>query len=113
MPTFLLFKGEKVVETIRGADAGALRSAVAKAEREVGGAGGGFGGGGRRLGGAEGEGASGGLGSADLKDWVWGMSRGRWVETVVRFLGLYVTSLFSFDAMAAAESSPFAVGRRR
>lgn len=33
------------------------------------------------------------------------------IDTIIGFLGLYFTSLFSFDAYAAAENSPFNVHR--
>lgn len=113
MPTFLIFKNGSVSETIRGANPSALRNAVSKAAsgsakatgpvfkskgytlgtaaapgRTVGGGNGGF------LGGL-------GQGGAGLAD------------DMVRFFGLYLTTLFSFDAYAAAESSPFKVGAAR
>lgn len=39
------------------------------------------------------------------------MNRG-FADTVVRFFALYFTSLFTFDAYAAAEASPFNVRNR-
>lgn len=113
MPTFLIFKNGDVSETIRGANPSSLRNAVAKAAsgsatatgpvfqskgytlgtaatpgRAVGGGNGGF------LGGL----GQGGTGLAD---------------DMVRFFGLYLTTLFSFDAYAAANSSPFKIGAAR
>lgn len=108
MPTFLVFTSGSVTDTIRGANPSALRAAVAKAassagkastatfqtqgytlgssstpSRSVGGGGGSF------LGGM-GQGGAGGF-----------------ADDAVRFFGLYLTTLFSFDAYAAAEASPF------
>lgn len=114
MPTFLLIQNSKVTETIRGADAAALRSAVQKALASSGGKGGGaggpgFSGSGRRLGDDSsskkaGTGASWGTG---------GMvgGAGNVADSMVRFMGLYVTTLFSFDAFAAAEASPLAINK--
>jgi thioredoxin 1 len=110
MPTVLVFKSGQVTETIRGANAGALRTAVSKAAADSGGASGSSAGGaafgskGYRLG-NEGDkggrtvaGSAGGLGEV--------------ADSMVRFMGLYLTTLFSFDAYAAAEASPLRVNRR-
>jgi thioredoxin 1 len=116
MPTFLLIQNSKVTETIRGADASALRSAVQKALGSSGRGGGAassgtyFSGSGRRLGddassGKKAGGAS--AGAAGLGNMVGGV--GTVADSMVRFMGLYVTTLFSFDAYSAAEASPLAV----
>ena|ERR1700761_3851099 len=113
MPTFLVFNSGRVTETIRGANAGALRAAVTRASSGSGSSSGGpsgsnFGSKGYRLG-NEGDRktqtvggglpAMGGLGDT--------------ADAMVRFMGLYVTTLFSFDAYAAAEASPLSVRNNR
>ncbi|KAK8434651.1 thioredoxin [Phyllosticta citricarpa] len=138
MPTFLILSPTATIATIRGADAAALRNAVSRAAADAakapakassafqskghvlgnqtpfassstpkssskittGGAAAGTGAG-RRLG-AAGNGGSGGV----------GLRRGGVVDTVARFLGLYVATLFSFDAAASAERSVWSVKRR-
>jgi len=117
MPTFLIFKNGSVIDTIRGANPSALRSAVLKAASDaakgpakssvV------FSSKGHVLGSAGSPAAStrssgtawspgfGSFGSSGLMD------------TVVRFVALYVTSLFSFDGYHAVEQSPFNVKNRR
>lgn len=112
MPTFLVFKSGTVSQTIRGANPSALRSAVAAASSDVGRGsasnGTHFQSKGHRLG-DPGAAASRTGGSAFPA-----ISLGGFTNTLVRFTGLYVTTLFSFDAYAAAEASPFNVknGRR-
>jgi len=107
MPTFLVLKNGQVVETIRGANTSALRTAVSRAASDSG-AGGpstgsSFGSKGYRLG-NEGDkartvgGTGGGLGDV--------------ADSAVRFMGLYLTTLFSFDAYAAADASPLKVNKR-
>jgi len=112
MPTFLIFKNSKVVDTIKGANPSAIRSAVSKASADAskgsaGTSGASFSSKGYKLGSEStpsrpaGNGGSflGGLGATGLAD------------SMVRFFGLYLTTLFSFDAYAAAEASPLAVGQ--
>jgi thioredoxin 1 len=112
MPTFLVFTSGSVTDTIRGANPSALRTAVSRAASASGKAstatfqtkgytlGSGstpsrpVGGGGSYLG---------GLGTAGV---------GGFADDAVRFMGLYLTTLFSFDGYAAAEASPFKVARR-
>lgn len=112
MPTFLVFKSSKVTETLRGANPSALRTAVMKcvADSGPGGASSGnsaFGSKGYRLG-AEGDKTAqrvgGGVGG--------GMSMGG-ADVLVRFVGLYFTTLFSMDAYAAAEGSPLSVQQKQ
>jgi len=118
MPTFLVLKNGTVVETIRGANPSALRSAVSRASsdtgKSAGGSSGAFSSTGYKLGSGPGDsrpvrnGPSfmGGLGA--------GAGAGGFADTAVRFMGLYLTTLFSFDAYSAAEASPFKVsGQRR
>src|ERR1700760_2827271 len=118
MPTFLVFRGSTVTETIRGASASALRNAVSKAAADAGSGatfetkgyrlGGeddkkasssnssntpkpaaksatGTGSGGRKLGAA----ASTGGAAAMMPD------LGGTADSMVRFMGLYLTTLFS------------------
>jgi hypothetical protein len=122
MPTFLILKGSKVIETIRGANPSALRSAILSAAADaakgpaksspV------FSSKGQTLG-SESSGPSrvaaagssipsinfGQLFSAPA---AFAQGRG-WPATIVRFLGLYVSTLFSFDPNRSAEDSAFAV----
>jgi len=120
MPTFLVIKNSKVSENVRGANPAALRSAVSKAASDAKNAapkqpaafqskgqtlGSGSGqtvGGGRTTGGG-----IGGLNAMGLSNF------GGLPDVVVRFVALYFTSLLSFDAMAAAEASSFAIRQRR
>jgi thioredoxin 1 len=112
MPTFLVFKSGSVSETIRGANPSVLRAAVSRAASTSGKASTAtfqskgytlgsdstpsrtVGGGGSFLG---------GLGTSGA---------GGFADDAVRFMGLYLTTLFSFDGYAAAEASPFKVARR-
>jgi hypothetical protein len=121
MPTFLVFKSGAVADTLRGANASALRAAVARAASD---AGKGASSGaftstkGYRLGNV-GEASvpirnhrSVGAGGVDAAlAGVAGLSG--FMGVVVRFLGLYLTSLFSFDAFVAAEASPFSVKQQQ
>ena len=130
MPTFLILKGTSVVETVRGANPTALRTAVlsaaASAARGPAKSSASFSGKGQTLGseGSTGSTASGSrTTSAPTVDFrpllasPAAFSRGRgFLSTVVRFLGLYVSTLFSLEPAKTAEESPFAVkttnGRR-
>lgn len=118
MPTFLILKGTHVKETIRGANPTALRTAVLAAAADAAkgpaaSAGAFFSGKGQTLG------ASGSarpaptfsgpnLGAAVASPAAFGQGSGL-PQTVVRFLGLYFTTLFSTEPAAAAEGSPFRV----
>lgn len=119
MPTFLILKGSSVKETIRGANPTALRTAVlsAAADAAKGGAASSayFSGKGQTLGAGSGSapGRTTGpsipnLGAAISSPAAFAQGRGL-PQQLVRFLGLYITTLFSFDPIAAAEQSPFAV----
>ncbi|KAK8187845.1 thioredoxin-like protein [Phyllosticta capitalensis] len=142
MPTFLILTPTSTITTIRGADAAALRAAVsraaadaakqpAKASSAFQSKGHVLGasapstsnptsqssttGSGRRLGNAAG--GSQGLGFlGGISEWAWGMTRrgrGGVLDTAARFVGLYVATLFSFDAKASAEQSVWSVKNRR
>ena len=108
MPTFLVFKNGSVHNTIRGANPSALRSAVQAAAADAkGGAGANFNTGGSTLGG---KGSTlGGRGSTTGRSvgGVPAMARGGAIDTVVRFFGLYFTTLFTLDPIGKAEQSPF------
>jgi hypothetical protein len=121
MPTFLILKGTHVKETIRGANPTALRTAVlaAAADAAKGGAassGAFFSGKGQTLGSGSGGSAGGrstgpsipNLGAAVSSPAAFAQGSGL-PQTVVRFLGLYFTTLFSTEPAAAAQASPFRV----
>ncbi|GAB7364489.1 hypothetical protein MBLNU230_g5299t1 [Neophaeotheca triangularis] len=127
MPTFLVLKGSSVVETVRGANVAALRAAVAGAEARAAKEGAAvFESKGRTLGGegvssgagrgSGGVGAGFGLGGLDVGGLLASPAgfaqRAGWVAKLVRFVGLYFTTLLAFDPAGAAEGSPFAVKRR-
>ena len=124
MPTFLILKGSSVKETVRGANATALRTAVLSAAADAGKGPGKssamFPGKGQTLGS---EGAAGGNNgsrsvAAGLPSFDVGamlsspaqFAQGRGLpQTVVRFVGLYLTTLLSLDPVKTAEDSPFAI----
>ena len=136
MPTFLIIKNASVINTIKGANAAALRTAIMSASADAAklpaktgaGAGAGAGasftsGGGRVLGTGSTPAASGGSmldrlgikfgsgsGSAARANGTGSVSvPGGLAGAVVRFVGLYLTTLLSFDAYKAAETSPLAI----
>lgn len=127
MPTFLVLKGSKVTETIRGANPSALRSAVlsaaADAARGPAQQSAMFSGKGQTLGSEGGSSGgrtlAGGAGSSlpninvgQMMSSPAAFAQGRGLpQLIVRFLGLYISTLFSFDPMRTAEESPFAVGK--
>lgn len=125
MPTFLILKGSKVVETVRGANPSALRSAIlsAAADAAKGPAKSSsstlFSSKGQKLG-SEGSGPSRAAAGPSIPSLNLGQlftapaafAQGRGLPaTIVRFLGLYISTLFSFDPNRTAEDSPFAVKR--
>jgi thioredoxin 1 len=135
MPTFLIFNGTSVTETIRGANASVLRAAVAKAADAAGAAGGAvFESKGYRLGSDEpakstskttvpdtkapraGTGSGGrklgAAGSAAAGPSL-GVDIGAAADSLVRFMGLYLVTLLSLDPYNAAENSPLSVRARR
>jgi thioredoxin 1 len=117
MPTFLVFKSGSVSETIRGANPAALRNAISRASSDAG------------KGPAKqsvnfqtrgytlGSSSTGSRPVNSGPSWLGGLGTGSgaggFADSIVRFMGLYLTTLFSFDSYAAAEASPFKVGRRR
>jgi hypothetical protein len=124
MPTFLILKGSSVKETVRGANATALRTAVLSAAADAAKgpvkAGPGFSGKGQTLGSEPSAGGAASTGrtvSAPTMPDVGAMlsspaafAQGRGLpQMIVRFLGLYFTTLFSFEPERAAQESPFAV----
>jgi hypothetical protein len=120
MPTFLILRGTHVKETIRGANPTALRTAVlaaaADAAKSPGGASSGafFSGKGQTLGSGGGSAprttgpSLPNLGAAVSSPAAFAQGSGL-PQTIVRFLGLYFTTLFSTEPAAAAEASPFRV----
>lgn len=115
MPTFLILKKSSVVDTIRGANPSGLRSAVSKASADaskgtaqsstV------FHSKGQRLGGEGPTSGSSSLG-ASFSGATSGLANilsGGFFDSAVRFIGLYVVSLFSLDAYQAASESNFRV----
>jgi thioredoxin 1 len=101
MPTFLIFRSGSVIETIQGADPRKLTSAIESAVKFAGAAKPVYSSVGRTLGGTPGRGQS--------------LSRPLnikgFMDVIIAFIGLYLYSLFSFDAYTAAENSPFNVNR--
>jgi thioredoxin 1 len=101
MPTFLIFRSGSVIETIQGADPRKLTTAIENAVKLAGAAAPSYSTPGRTLGGTAPRGQS--------------LHRPfnfkGFVDAIIAFLGLYLYSLFSFDAYAAAENSPFNVNR--
>ncbi|KAF2765021.1 thioredoxin-domain-containing protein [Teratosphaeria nubilosa] len=124
MPTFLILKGSSVKETVRGANATALRTAVLSAAADAAKAPaktstGGFTGKGQTLGSTSGSATSRQV-SAPVPDLSGLLSspahfaQGRGLpQTIVRFLGLYFSTLFSLEPVKTAEESPFAIRRAR
>lgn len=119
MPTFLVLKGTSVVETVRGADPSKLRqailSAAASAAKSPAKSSASFTGKGTTLGSSSAPSAgrtiqAPSIDFSALAASPAAFSQGRGLpSTVVRFLGLYVTSLISLEPSKAAEESPFAV----
>jgi thioredoxin 1 len=114
MPTFLVIKSGSVVETIRGANPAALTAAVRKAAGDTSGpgaSGAAFQSKGRTLGSAaEPSRAVGENPFAGLQRLIVG--NGGLSDVVVRFVALYVISLFAFNGYKAAEESGFNVRAR-
>lgn len=113
MPTFLVIKSSSVVETIRGANPSALTAAVRKAANDSGGSSPAvFQTKGRTLG-------SNSEPSRPVNESPFaGLQRlivgnGGFSDIALRFVALYVISLFAFDGFKAAEDSAFNVRARR
>jgi len=120
MPTFLILKNGSVSSTIRGANPSALRSAVQAAAADAAKSPGGksaasFSSKGRTLGSESAPSRVPPAGSwmdALPKVNVGALLNPNTSNVVVRFVGLYLTTLFSLDAEAAAANSPFRVANR-
>lgn len=113
MPTFLVLKSGSVVETIRGANPSALTAAVRKAANDAGAKSSAvFQSKGYTLGSATQPARP--VNASPLDNLQRMMSgNGGLLDTVVRFFGLYITSLLSFDSYRSAEESPFNIRARR
>jgi thioredoxin 1 len=115
MPTFLVIKSKSVVETIRGANPSALTAAVRKAANDTGAGGAGsaaFASKGRTLGSASQPSQAVGDGAfAGLQRLMTG--NGGFADMAIRFVALYMVSLFAFDSFKAAEESAYSVRARR
>lgn len=120
MPTFLILKGTSVVETVRGANVAALRTAVlsaaANAVKGPARSSASFQGKGKALGSGGNTPSAGRTVSAPTVDFnalfasPAAFAQGRGIASaIIRFIGLYVTTLFSLEPARAAEESPFAV----
>lgn len=124
MPTFLVLKGTAVIETVRGANPTALRTAIlsaaASAAKGPAKSSASFSGTGKTLG-SEST-TPGGASTSSRSVQAPAIDVGAllaspaafaqgpgWASTIVRFLGLYFTSLFSLEPARAAQESPFAV----
>ncbi|KAK3395576.1 thioredoxin-like protein [Sordaria brevicollis] len=106
MPTFLILHNGSVIDTIQGANPPALTAAVDKAVKLAGGAASGgavFKTAGHRLGGSGVAGSR--TGASAARSFKWDFSS--LIKTIIAFIGLYITTLFSLDPYKAAESSPF------
>jgi thioredoxin 1 len=114
MPTFLVIKSSAVVDTIRGANPAALTAAVRKAAGDTSGAGPAsavFSTKGRTLGSADAPSRPVGESPfAGLQRMI--MGNGGLSDVIVRFVALYVISLFAFNGYKAAEESGFNVKAR-
>lgn len=93
MPTFIIFRSGSIITTIKGADPRGLTTAIENAVASAGPAKPVYSSVGRTLGGSP--------GSARPVNYK------SFIDTLISFFGLYLYSLFSFDAYAAAEASPF------
>jgi len=112
MPTFLVIKSTSVVDTIRGANPSALKAAVNKAVADS-----------SRIPGKnpavfQSKGYTLGSSTTPSRPVNQGFASalsgsGGLGDIIVRFFALYLVSLFSFDAYASAEQSPFNVRARR
>ena len=98
MPTFLILRKDAVVKTIRGANPNALQSAVSDIAKQSA---------------ASNFSSSTGhvLGTSEPLPRRTGpqqaYSRDGLMATIIRFIMLYTTTLFSLDPVAAAQSSPY------
>ncbi|KAF7856094.1 hypothetical protein EAF04_010048 [Stromatinia cepivora] len=98
MPTFLIFRSGAVIETIQGADVRKLTTAIENAVKLSGAAKPVYSSAGRTLGGSS---------PTSANTMARNFSFDRLLHDIIAFFGLYLYSLFSFDAYTAAENSPF------
>ncbi|ESZ97924.1 hypothetical protein SBOR_1689 [Sclerotinia borealis F-4128] len=101
MPTFLIFRSGAVIETVQGADVRKLTTAIENAVKLSGTAKPAYSNTGRTLGGS----------SPTSSSMARNFSFDRLLHDIISFFGLYLYSLFSFDAYTAAENSPFNIHR--
>ncbi|QSZ30130.1 hypothetical protein DSL72_004650 [Monilinia vaccinii-corymbosi] len=101
MPTFLIFQSGSVIETIQGADVRKLTTAIENAVKLSGAAKPAYSSVGRTLGGS----------SPTSSSVARSFSFDRLFHGIISFFGLYLYSLFSFDAYTSAENSPFNIHR--
>ncbi|KAH7130374.1 thioredoxin-like protein [Dendryphion nanum] len=113
MPTFLVVKSGSVVETIRGANPSALTAAVRKAVNDSGPSpGASFQSKGYTLGSTtQPSQPVGGNAFAGINRVLTG--NGGFADILIRFIALYIVSLFAFDSYRAAEESPYNIRARR
>ncbi|KAF7958880.1 hypothetical protein EAE96_002407 [Botrytis aclada] len=97
MPTFLIFRSGAVIETIQGADVRKLTTAIENAVKLAGAPKPSFSSKGQTLGGS----------APTRSTMARQFSFDRLLHDIIAFFGLYLYSLFSFDAYTAAENSPF------
>ncbi|MCJ1330789.1 hypothetical protein MMC10_007476 [Thelotrema lepadinum] len=102
MPTFLVFRKESVVKTIRGANPAALQSAVSKIAKDSG-AGSSF---------SSSTGHVLGSASQAPKRSSQPFTGQGLMAAIIRFVMLYITTLLSLDPVAAAKASPYSKARR-
>lgn len=127
MPTFLVLKGSSVVETVRGANPTALRTAIlsaaASAVKGPAKSSASFSGTGKTLG-MGGDASKGASASRSVRaptiDFSAllaspaAFSQGRsWPSTIARFIGLYVSTFFSLEPVKTAETCPFSIKNRQ
>ncbi|KAJ8070083.1 hypothetical protein OCU04_000478 [Sclerotinia nivalis] len=98
MPTFLIFRSGAVIETIQGADVRKLTTAIENAVKLSGAAKPVYSSAGRTLSGAS---------PTSFNTITRNFSFDKLLHDIIAFFGLYLYSLFSFDAYTAAENSPF------
>ena len=104
MPTFLVLRKDSVVNSIRGANPGALKSAVSEAAALA--AKGGsqsFSTGGHVLGSAPRGGSTTSRSTTSQTPF----TDSGFIADIIRFFMLYITTLITLDPVAAAQSSPY------
>jgi thioredoxin 1 len=110
MPTFLIFKNSSVVNTLRGADPNALRSAILAASADAAKSGpkssASFQTKGHVLGGEDTPSrAQSGTVTEQANAFFKSLMRVKFLDTFIRFVGLYLVTLFSLDPKTAASTT--------